>query len=81
MAALHDPIRKWRDEYARRVLNLDFKPLSDGSFRATVEPIFQRIVRTTHSPGVTFRGEALVKDGDDKLLTPRYNFRAPDIGT
>ena len=65
MAAQHDPIRKWRDEYARRVLNLDFKPLSDAPFRAAVEPIFERIVRTTHSPGVTFRDEALVKDGDD----------------
>jgi AraC-like DNA-binding protein len=34
-------------------------------FRATIEPIFGRIVRTTHSPGVTFRDEALAKDGDD----------------
>ena len=63
MTAQRDPIRKWRDEYARRVLSLDFKPLSDAPFRATSEPIFERIVRMTHSPGVTFRDQALVKDG------------------
>ena len=73
-----DPIREWREGYARRWLYIDYKPLSDAPFRASVEPIFDepifddlRIARTTLSPGVTFRDEELVKDGENSfaLLT------------
>jgi AraC-like DNA-binding protein len=67
MAAQRDPIRDWREQFARRVLNVDFEPLSDGPFRASIKPIFERIMRTAHSPGTTFRDEALVKDGDDRF--------------
>src|SRR5215217_4635490 len=50
---------------ARLVLNVDFKPLSDAPFHAAIEPILEGITRTAHSPGVTFRDEALVRDGND----------------
>jgi AraC-like DNA-binding protein len=62
-----DPIRAWREQYARRCLNIDFEPLSDAPFHASFEPIFEdlRIARTKLTPGVTFRDEDLVKDGDD----------------
>jgi AraC-like DNA-binding protein len=62
-----DPIRVWREEYARRWLKIDFEPLSDAPFHASFEPILvgMRIVRAAFSPGVTFRDEEMVKDGDD----------------
>src|SRR5262245_25732641 len=40
-----DPIRVWREEFARRSLNVDFEPLSDAPFRAGIAPILERIVR------------------------------------
>jgi AraC-binding-like domain len=67
MAVQYKSIREWREQYARRILNIDFKPLSDSPFRASVVPIFDdlRIMRTAINPGVTFRDEELVRDGDD----------------
>jgi AraC-like DNA-binding protein len=64
-----DPVREWREQFARRYLNLDFTPLSGAPFRAVVEPIFDdlRIARVSLSPGLTFRDAELVKDGDDAL--------------
>jgi AraC-like DNA-binding protein len=61
-----DPIRTWREGYARLLLRIDFKPLSEAPFRASVTSIFDdlRIMRTTLSPGITFRDEELVRDGD-----------------
>jgi AraC-like DNA-binding protein len=69
MAANRDPIREWREGVARRWLNIDFLPLSDAPFRAFVKPIFEdpRIAHFGHSPGVTFRDEDLVKDGDNSF--------------
>jgi AraC-like DNA-binding protein len=69
MAAQRDPIRVWREEYARHCLHLDFEPSADGPFHASVKPIFEdlRVVRTTLSPGFVFRDEDLVKDGDDNF--------------
>jgi hypothetical protein len=73
LALQRDPIREWREQHARRVTNLDFEPLSDAPFRASFELIFDhpRIVRAAFSPGLTFRDEETVKDGDDafSLLT------------
>jgi AraC-like DNA-binding protein len=62
-----DPVRQWREQIARHFLGLDFKPLSDAPFKATVEPIFQdpRIVRATFSPGITFRDAELIKKDPD----------------
>jgi AraC-like DNA-binding protein len=60
-----NPIREWREQFARRALNVDFEPLSDAPFRASIAPVFERIVRIRHSPGTTFRDDDLVKEGDD----------------
>src|SRR5258706_2885518 len=62
-------MREGRNQYARRILNIDFKPLSDAPFCASVVLIFEdlRIVRATMNPGVTFRDEELVRDGDDSF--------------
>jgi AraC-like DNA-binding protein len=64
-----DPLREWREEYARRWLGIDFSPLSDAPFRVSVQPIFEdlRSARTVLSPGTTFRDAALIKDGDDSF--------------
>ena len=66
---LRDPIREWRELYARHRLGVDFKPLSDGPFTATFQPISEelRIVRTMLSPGVNFRDAELIKDGNDSF--------------
>ncbi len=63
-----DEIREWRRQVARRVLDIDFEPLSDTPFHATVTPIFEGNVRLSHSPGRTFRDEELVKDGRDYFV-------------
>jgi AraC-like DNA-binding protein len=62
-----DPVRQWREQIARHFLGLDFKPLSDAPFKATVQPIFQdpRIVRAAFSPGITFRDAELIKKDPD----------------
>src|SRR5215468_8974195 len=63
----HDPIREWREDYARLAVNVDFKPLSDAPFRASSRMVFDalRMVRTTFSPGLTFRDNESVKDAVD----------------
>jgi AraC-like DNA-binding protein len=65
----HDAIRQWREQYARRSLRIDFKPLTDAPFSTSFEPIFDdlRVARSRFSPGVTFRDDELVKDGDDSF--------------
>lgn len=60
-----DKVREWRSQVARLILNLDFQPLSDAPFRATVNPLFEGSVRLSHSPGRTFRDAELVRDGRD----------------
>jgi AraC-like DNA-binding protein len=69
LSAQRDPVREWRELYARRCLRIDFEPLSDAPFRASLEPIFEdlRVVRSRLSAGRSFRDEELVKDGDDAL--------------
>src|SRR6516165_609928 len=63
------PIREWREQYARRRLRVDFEPLADSTFHASVRPIFAelRIVRAALSPGILFRDEDLLRDGDDSI--------------
>jgi AraC-like DNA-binding protein len=65
----HDPIRKWREDYARRAVNVGFKPLSDAPFHASSRRVFDalRMVQTTFSPGLTFRDAELVKDAVDSF--------------
>jgi len=69
MAIQRDPIREWREHYARCCLHLDFAPLNDVSFHASVTPVFAKlpIVRTELSPGFVFRDEDLVRDGDNNF--------------
>jgi AraC-like DNA-binding protein len=69
MAMQPSPIREWREHYARRCLRVDFEPLADSTFHASVKPIFPelRIVRATLSPGFLFRDDDLLRDGDDRI--------------
>jgi AraC-binding-like domain len=69
MATLPDPIREWREQYARRILRVDFEPSPDSAFHASVKPIFRelRVVRAALSPGFLFRDEDLLRDGDDSF--------------
>jgi AraC-like DNA-binding protein len=69
LGAQRDPVREWRELYARRCLRIDFEPLSDAPFCASVQPIFEdlHVVRSRLSAGRSFRDEELVKDGDDAL--------------
>ena len=62
MAARCDPIREWRDGFARGMHSIDFRPAPEVPFHASVVPILHG-VRTALSPGFTFRDEELVKDG------------------
>jgi AraC-like DNA-binding protein len=82
---VRDPIREWREQYARHRLGIDFKPLSDGPFTAIFQPIFEelRIVRNVLSPGVNFRDAELVKDGNDSfalLITQSKNIHITHQG-
>jgi AraC-like DNA-binding protein len=64
-----DPVREWREQYARCCLRVDFEPLAGSAFHASVKPIFPelRIVRATLSPGFLFRDDDLLRDGDDSI--------------
>ena len=64
-----DPIREWREQYARCCLRVDFEPLPGATFSASVKPIFPelRTVRTVFSPGFLFRDGDLLRDGDDSI--------------
>jgi hypothetical protein len=66
-AVQRDPVREWR-EHARCCLRIDFEPLPGTTFHASVKLILPelRIVRTL-SPGLGFRDEDLLKDGDDSF--------------
>jgi len=61
VAARCDPIREWRDGFARGMHSIDFRPAPDVPFHASVVAILHG-VRTVLSPGFTFRDEELVKD-------------------
>jgi AraC-like DNA-binding protein len=67
VAVQRDPIRVWREEYARCCLNLDFEPSTGVPFHFALKPVFEdpRVVRTSLSAGFVFRDEDLVRDGDD----------------
>ena len=82
---VRDPIREWREQYARHRLGIDFKPLSDGPFTAIFQPISEQlcIVRNVLSPGVNFRDAELVKDGNDSfalLITQSKNIHITHQG-
>jgi AraC-like DNA-binding protein len=64
-----NPVREWREQYAKCCLNVDFKPLPGAMFDASVKPILPelRIVRAALSPGLAFRDKDLLRDGDDSF--------------
>ena len=64
-----DPIGTWREQYARCCINVDFEPLSDVTFRASVKPIFTEphMAQVAFSPGFVFRDEDLIRDGNDSI--------------
>jgi AraC-like DNA-binding protein len=68
-AVQRDPVREWREQYARRGTQLGFKPVTDAPFRSSVRPIWDapRIVQTRLTPGLLFRDRGMVRDGDDRL--------------
>jgi len=69
MAMQRDPVREWREQYARCCLRVDFEPLNAAPLCASVKPFpgELRILRTTLSPGVVFRDVDLCRDGDDSF--------------
>ena len=64
-----DPIREWREQYARCCLRVDFEPSPDAMFTASVKPVFPelRAVRAAFGPGFLFRDDNLLRDGNDSL--------------
>lgn len=64
-------LQRWREEIGRSVLNLDFRCAGDQPFHYTIKPILLcddlKVALNSHSPGVTFRDQSLLKDGNDWL--------------
>ena len=69
MAANFDPVRKWREEYARCMLHLDFEPIPDSEFRFSTVNVIDgiRLVNSFFGPGFTVRDADLIKRGDDSF--------------
>ena len=91
MAKQRDPVREWREQYARCCLDVDFEPSPGTTFHASVKPIFPelRIIRAALSPGLAFRDEKLLRDGDNSFgfiiaqsreLTVRHPGREVQLG-
>ena len=63
----NEPIREWREQFARPLCNIDFEPLPGTPFRASfklgLDPL--PMARCSLSPGFKFRDKELVKDGND----------------
>ena len=74
MISREDPLSVWREQIGRRLLSLDFRPLSDVPFQAKIVPILQhdglRVIRWTHTPGAVFRDASLVMDDSIGLIYP-----------
>jgi AraC-like DNA-binding protein len=72
-------LKRWREDIARAVLNLDFKPQDGAPFQATIEQILDgqkvRVVRWRHTPAVTLRDAEMVKRGEAS-----YSFVIPISG-
>lgn len=62
-------LRTWREEYARQMIRLDFEPIPDTRFVASMQPVVPgiRMLRSSFSPGFTLRDDDLIKDGDDSI--------------
>jgi AraC-like DNA-binding protein len=64
-----DLVREWREQYARRGTQLGFHPSTDARFYSSVQAVLDepRVVRATLSPGLLFRDQNMIRDGDDRL--------------
>src|SRR6516164_8850487 len=69
MAVQSDPIREWREQYARCCLRVDFEPLPGATISASARPIFPelRTAQAALSAGSLFRDDELLRDGNDSL--------------
>jgi AraC-like DNA-binding protein len=69
MATQRDPVREWREQYARCCLDVDFEPSPNVTFYASVKPIFPElhVARAALSPGFLFRDDDLLRDGNDSF--------------
>jgi AraC-like DNA-binding protein len=66
-----DKINDLLEFVSQRLVNVDFQRIGDTPFHAHFRSIVAtpdvRAVRTSHSPGMTFRDTRLIKDGDESL--------------
>ena len=64
-----DPVREWREQYARCCLAVDFEPSAGTTFGASVKPIFPELctARAALSAGFLFRDDDLLRDGNNSL--------------
>src|SRR5262245_66657254 len=69
MAIQADPIREWREQYARCCLPVGFEPFPGAAFSASVQPIFPELhtVQASLSAGFLLRDDDLLRDGNDSL--------------
>ena len=69
MAPNQEQVKRWREEYARRLLQLDFEPMPDTAFFSSTRSIVDgmRIVKSSFSPGFTSRDDELTRRGDDSF--------------
>jgi AraC-like DNA-binding protein len=63
------PVKEWLEQYARHGTQVGFLPSGDAPFFSSVQPILdaQHMVRARLSPGVLFRDNTMMRDGDDRL--------------
>ncbi|MGD9921127.1 MAG: helix-turn-helix transcriptional regulator [Pseudorhodoplanes sp.] len=71
MELAFDKIDHLRELVSQRLINLDFQQIGPAPFHSRIRSIVGtpnvRAVRWSHSPGFTFRDQALVRDGDESL--------------
>ncbi|MEZ5925342.1 MAG: AraC family transcriptional regulator [Hyphomicrobiaceae bacterium] len=64
-------LKHWREEVGRSLLNLDFRAEIDQPFHYKMDSVLVsngvRVVRSSHSPGYTFRDRDLLRDGNNCL--------------
>jgi AraC-like DNA-binding protein len=74
------PFRRWREEIARAILNLDIVPLGGVPFRSTVEQRLScesvRVIQWKHTPALSVRDADMVRRGEAS-----YTLVSPISGT
>lgn len=71
MDVAFDRIDDLRELVSQRLINLDFQKIDDSPFHSSIRSIVTsselHAVHWKHSPGLTFRDNRLVKDGDESM--------------